>query len=74
MTTSYKFLVIETKDWVVRIQKVWVEDNFDPIVSIIEEANTTNLIENGIVGIVCHVMGCDGREGVAFESEDASFQ
>jgi glucokinase len=56
MTTSHKFLVVQTEDWIVRIQKVRVENDFNTVRWGIEELNTSDLIQDGIAGIISHIM------------------
>jgi len=61
VTTSDKLLVIQSKDRVVRVEELWVEDDLDPIGSSVEEFDPSDLAEDRIVGVVGHVVSRDGR-------------
>lgn len=74
MTSSNELFVIETENRVVRVQELGMEDNLDSIRISVEELNSSDLIEDRVVGIVCHVVGNDGRKGVAAKSEHSSFE
>ena len=73
MAAPDKFFVIESQNWVVRVQELRVEDDFDAISRSVEQLNSANLVEDWIIGIVCHVVCDDGRERVPLERKDSSF-
>ncbi len=62
MTPSDEFFVVESQDRVVRVQEIRVENYLHAVVVPIEQLHTANLVEDGVRGIVRHVMGCDRRE------------
>jgi len=62
MAASHELLVVQTEDRIIRVQKVGVENNLDPIVACIEELDPSDLIEDGVIGIVRHVMCSDRWE------------
>lgn len=61
MAAANKLFVIQTENWVVAIQKIWVEDNLDTIAAIVKELHPANLVENRIARVVSHVMSHDRR-------------
>jgi hypothetical protein len=74
MTSPDKLLVIQSEDRVVCIQEFRMEDNLDPITRPVEQLDPSNLVEDGIVGIVGHVVGSNGRERVSLKGEYSSFE
>lgn len=62
MAAPHELLVVQTKDRIIRVQKVGVENNLDPIVACIKELDSSDLVEDGVVGIVRHVMCSDWGE------------
>jgi len=44
MTTSNKLLVVQTKDRVIGVQELGVENDFDPISRPVEEFNSSDLV------------------------------
>lgn len=65
MTTSHKLLIVKSQDRIIGVQKLGVENDFYSISTSVEELYSSDLVENGIVGVVCHVVGHDGGEGVS---------
>lgn len=74
MAATNELFVIETKDGVVCVKKIWMEDNLNSIVVIVEELHSANLVENRVVGIINHIVSGDRRKGVSFESQDTTLQ
>lgn len=74
MTTSDKLLVIQTQDRVVGVKELGVEDNLDPVRGSVEQFDPSDLAEDGIVGVVGHVVRGDGRERVSLEGKDSSLE
>lgn len=74
MTPPHKLLIIQTKQGIIRIQKFRMKDNLDTILRLIEELALTDMIENGILGIVSHIVSDNGWECVAFKCKDAAFE
>jgi hypothetical protein len=56
MTTPNKLFVIQTEDRVVRIQEFRMENNLNPISRPVEQLNSSDLVQDGIVGVVGHVV------------------
>ena len=74
MTSPNEFLVVHSKDWVVRVKEVWVEHDLHGVRLRIKELNATDLVQNGVVRIIGHIVSCDGRQGVALEGENPTLQ
>lgn len=74
MATSDKFFIIEAENRVVGVEEVGMEDHFNSVGLTIEQLDATNLVQDGISGIVRHVVGGDRWERVSLESEDATFE
>jgi len=53
---SDKFLIVHAKNWVVRIEEIWMKDDLDAVMRRIEEPHTPDLIKNRIVRVICHVV------------------
>ena len=51
-----------------------MEDDFDSVVVVVEELNSSNLVEDGIVGVVRHVVRRDRWERVALEGKYTAFE
>lgn len=51
-----------------------MEHNLYAIVVVIEEMDPTDLVKNGVVVIIGHVVCGDWREGVPFQSQDTTLQ
>ena len=51
-----------------------MEHNLYAIAVVIEELDRTDLVENGVVVIIGHIMRGDWREGVPFQSQDTTLQ
>lgn len=74
MASTDELLVVEAQNRIVRVQKVRMEDDLDAVVRAVEELDAADLIEDGVVGVVSHIVRRDGREGVALEGEDAALE
>jgi len=74
VTSSDELFVIETENRVVRVQELGVEDDLYSIGISVEELNSSDLVEDRVVGIVSHVVSDDRRKGVAAESEHSSLE
>ena len=51
-----------------------MEHNLHAIVMVIEELHPADLVENGVVVIVSHIVRGDWRQSVPFQSQDTAFQ
>jgi hypothetical protein len=60
MTSSNEFFIIKAENRIIAIQEIRMEDDFDTVVTMIEEFDSTDLVEDRIVGVVGHVMSNDG--------------
>jgi hypothetical protein len=59
MTTSDELLVIETKDGIVGVQEFGVEDDLDSVGTSVKELYPSDLVQNGVGGVISHVVGDD---------------
>lgn len=59
MATAHKLFIVKTEYRVAAIQEVGMEDNFDPIVTMIEQFDASYLVQDGIISVVSHVVGYD---------------
>ena len=67
MAPSHELLIIKAQDGVVRVQKVGVENHLDPVRWGIEQFDAAKLVQNGVVGIVRHVVRYNRGVRTAFE-------
>lgn len=74
VASTNELLVVHAEDGVVAVQEVWMENDLDAVMGVVEQLNASNLVENGIIVVIGHVVCRYGREGVALESKDATFQ
>ena len=74
VATTDKLLVVEAKDRVVGVQELGVEDDLDAVRSAVEELDATDLVENGVVGVVGHVVGHDRGEGRTLKREHTTLE
>lgn len=74
MTPPHKLLVVEAQDRVVGVEELGVEDDLDAIRRPVEELYSADLVQDGVVRVVGHVVRRDGRERVAAEGEDATLE
>lgn len=74
MATAHEFLVIQTKDGIVGVEEVGMEDDFNTVARLVEQLHTANLVENRVICVVGHVMRHDRREGIALQGEDAPLE
>ena len=74
VASTNELLIVHAQDGVVAVQEVWVEDDLDAVMRVVEQLDTSNLVENWIVVVIGHVMCRYGREGVALQNKNATFQ
>jgi hypothetical protein len=74
MTAPDELLVIQPKNRVVGVQKLRVEDDLDAVLTPVEELAPPNLVQDGVVRVVGHVVSRDGRERVTTKGEDATLE
>lgn len=74
MAPPNKLLVIESEDRVVGIEELGVEEHLDTVARPVEQLDPTNLVQDGVVGVVGHVVRRHGRERVAAEGKDATLE
>lgn len=74
MATTDELLVIQTQDWVVRVQEFWVEDDLDSVGASVEELDSSDLVQDRVGAVVLHVVGNDGRKRASLQREDSPFQ
>lgn len=61
MATSDKFLVVESKNRIVRVQEIGMEHDLDAVSLIVEQLNASDLIQDRVVVVVRHVVRRDRR-------------
>ena len=74
MAATDELLVVHTKDWVVAVQEVGMEHHLDAVRRVVEQLNATDLVQDGVIVVVGHVVRCHGRERIALEGEDSTLQ
>lgn len=74
MTASHKVVVVERQDRVVGVEELGVEDNLDPVLGPVEQLYPSDLVENGVCGVVHHVVGDNGRECFSLEGKHSSLE
>ena len=74
MAATDELLVVHTKDWVVAVQEVGMEHNFDAVRRVVEQLNTPDLVQDRVIVVVGHVVCRHGRERVALEGKDSTFE
>lgn len=74
MATSNKVLVIESKDGVVGVEELWVEDDLDSVRLAVKELDAPDLVQDGIRGVIGHVVSDDRGQRVSLESKDSSLK
>ena len=72
MASPNKLLVVKAQNRVATVQKVRMEYDFHAIVGVVEQLDTANLTEDGIVGVVGHVMSDDRRKRIPLQCKDAT--
>jgi hypothetical protein len=72
MATSNEVVVIEGKDGVCGVEELRVEDNLDAIGGVVEKLHTADLVQNGVLVIVEHVMGDNWGKSVALHGKEAT--
>ena len=72
VASTHEFLVVHAQNGVVAVQEVGVEHNFDTIIRVIEELHAADLVQNGVVMVIRHVVRRDGGKGVPLEREDSA--
>ena len=51
-----------------------MENNLDAVTTGVEQLHTAYLVQDGVVVVISHVVGCDRWELVAFQGEDTALQ
>jgi len=74
MAASHEFFVVQSQNRIVAVQEVWVEDDLDPVRSVVEQLDATNLIQDRIISVVRHVVGDHWGERVPLERKDPTLQ
>lgn len=73
MASSHELFIIQSKNRVIRVQEVRMEDNLDTIVVSVEELHSPHLVQNRISAVVRHIVRRDWRERIALQCIDATF-
>ena len=74
MAATDELLVVHTKDWVVTVQEIGMEHHLDAVRRVVEQLNAADLVQDRVIVVVGHVVCRYGRECVALEGEDSTFQ
>lgn len=74
MATTHKLFVVQTKNGVVRVQKLRVEDDLDSIRASVEELDSSDLIQDRVGAVVLHVVGDDRGKRVPLQRENSPLQ
>jgi len=74
MATPDKLFIVHAQDRVVRVQKLGVEDDLDPVVLLVEELSPPDLVQDRIGGVVLHVVGGDRGQRVSLEGKHSSLE
>ena len=74
MATPHKLLVIHSEQRVVGAQELRVEDNLYTVLARVEKLDLANLVQDGVLVIVGHVVGNDRGEGIALQCENAALE
>ena len=61
VAAPHKLLIAQTKQRVVRVQEVRMEDDLDPVLGAVQEAASLKRLDDRILIICNHIMSCDGR-------------
>jgi hypothetical protein len=65
VASTNEFLITKPKNRL--IPKVRVKDNLHAVVAMIEKCNSAYLVEDGIIGIVGHIVSNDGGQGIPLQ-------
>ena len=60
MAASDKLLITESKQWVVTVQEVRVEDYFHPVIRVIQQVASLQGQEHWVLFIFTDIVGSDG--------------
>lgn len=74
MRATDEFIVIHGQHGIRRVQEFGMEDDLNTVRRMIEELHTTNLVQDGILVIVHHVMSNNRRQRIALHGKEASTQ
>ena len=72
MASTNKLLVVKTQNRVAAVQKVRMEYDFHAIVAVVEQFDTTNLVEDWVVGVVSHVMSDNWGKRISLQCKNAT--
>jgi hypothetical protein len=70
--TTDKVVVVDRKYRVGRAQELGVEDDLYAVRRLVEELATADLVENGVFGVVVHVVCNDRRKSVTLHGEKSA--
>ena len=74
MAAAHEFLVVHAKNGVITVDEVRVEHHLDTIVCVVEELDASDLGQDGVVVVVCHVVRRNGRQRVALKRENSALE
>ena len=71
---AHEVVVVHRQHRVGRAQELGVEDHLDAVARVVEELDAPQLVEDGVLRVVDHVVRHDGRQAVALHREEAAPQ
>jgi hypothetical protein len=74
MTPSHEFLVVQSQNWIIRVQEIGVKDDFHTVVVLIVKLYSSDLTQDWVVRIIHHVMRRNWWEGISFKGIYTPFQ
>lgn len=74
MTTSDKVVVVEGEERIVAVQELRVEDNLNSIGRMVEQVDSSDLVQDWIFGIIGHVVRDDRWQGVSLQCIHSSLE
>lgn len=74
MASTNELLIVQTQDRVVGVEEVRVEDHLDAIRGRVEQLHSPDLIQDGVTGIVRHIVRGDWWQSVPLEREDPTLE
>ena len=72
MGAADEVVVVEREDGVGRVEEFGVEDDLDAVGWVVEQLYAPNLVEDGVFGVVGHVVCYDGWEAGSLHPEEAA--
>ncbi|KAL8419057.1 hypothetical protein RB594_002311 [Gaeumannomyces avenae] len=71
MRAAHKVVVVQRQHRVGRVQELRVEDDLDTVRGVVEQLHASDLVQNGVVVVVHHVVRDNGREPMPLHGKQA---